>query len=217
MKMHLIGCRVFTREIEDAIAKSPHRITTNFLPYQLHQKGGATMRQEIQAAIDVAPIENDAILLAYGLCNNGLVGVQARDEQLVAFRSHDCIACFLGSNKAYQDEVSACPGTYWLSIGWIENAHDYSEYMAVVPEKPSPTDARWLDLVAKYGEDNAEFLWEEQRKQMQHYVRMAYIDTGLGPQDAMADEARKRAVASRLRFERLTGQRSWIDDMVLGK
>ena len=145
------------------------------------------------------------------LCNNGLVGIEAHQTPLVAFRTHDCIACLLGSNEAYQKEFTQTPGTYWLSIGWVENANDYSQYMGAVPEIPPPDDPAWLELVEKYGEDNAQFLWEERRKQLVNYERMAYIDTDVGPQEVMADEAKRRAVASHLRFERLTGDRRWID------
>ena len=144
-----------------------------------------------------------------------LAGIRAGVTQLVAFRSHDCIACLLGSNQAYLREFTRTPGTYWLSIGWVENAEDYSQVIEAFPETPPPGDPKWRELVEKYGEDNAQFLWEQQRSQLVNYERLAYIDTGLGPQEAMTDEARRKASLLNLRFERIAGDCGWINSLFL--
>lgn len=216
MKLHLIACQVFKREAWLASARSPHDLSAELLPYHLHSKGGEPMRLEIQKAVDRAPAEAGAVLLAYGLCNNGVVGLQARDKPLVIFRAHDCIACLLGSDGRYQEEFGRVPGTYWLSVGWIEGCADFSEYMGARPEEPPADHPAWLELLEKYGEDNARYLWEVQRQQLVHYERMAYIDTGLGPQEEMAAEARRRAGALGLRFERMAGDGRWMEALCAG-
>jgi hypothetical protein len=216
LNLYFIGCEVFTREATAAAAASANKITLKFLTFQLHQQGGTDMRAVIQDAVDQAPDDCDAILLGYGLCNNGLAGVQARKKQLVVFRSHDCIACLLGSQEKYRREHEHTPGTYWLSAGWIERANDFSQNMALMPEKPAPNDPRWLQLLEKYGEDNAAFLWDEMRKQTHNYSRLAYIDTAVGPQATLEAEARDRAAAMNLTFERMEGDGGWIRTLIDG-
>ena len=49
-----------------------------------------------------------------------------------------------------------------------------------------------------------------------NYERLAYIDTGLGPQARLLEEAKHRAETLNLRFEQFKGDRSWIDALVNG-
>ena len=48
----------------------------------------------------------EAILLGYARCNDGLVGVTARDIPLVIPRAHDCITFFFGSRGAVPGSTS---------------------------------------------------------------------------------------------------------------
>lgn len=217
MKISLIACEIFSRELANAIANSPNRVSVRYLPFKLHTQGGKAMAAELQKAVDDVPDGFDMTALAFCLCNNGLLGLQARRTPIAAFRSHDCIACLLGDMKLHQSEQERTPGTYWLSPGWVELATgDASDQLANLPSEPAPDDPRWLDMLEKYGEDNAQFLWEEQRKMLLHYERLLYIDTGLGPQKNLHDEAGRRAKALNLRFEMRKGSRAWIDALVNG-
>lgn len=213
----VIACGVFTREIGAAAARSPHLIDLRFMPANLHSTGGKNMAREIQQAIDAVPAGYDAIILGYALCNNGIVGLRAGDTPLVALRSNDCIACFLGSNKRFMDEHGRIPGTYWLSIGWIERfAGDASDWLANNAKEPSPDDPAWQKMLAKYGEDNARFLWDEMQSQCQHYERLAFVDTGVGPQEMARAEASRRATSQGWRLEVMPGDASWIEALVAG-
>jgi len=216
MKLHIIACEIFTRELSAAIARSPNRASVKFLPFKLHQQGGKAMALELQKAIDSVTDACDAIALAFCLCNNGLLGLKAGKAPLVAFRSHDCVACLLGSREAFQKEHDAVPGSYWLSVGWLELGGDASDQLASLPSEPAPDDPRWLDLVAKYGDDNAAFLWEEQRKMLANYERLVYIDTGVGPQAKLREDARQRAQTLGLRFDERAGGLNWISSLVDG-
>jgi len=216
MKYRLIACEIFARELCAAVAKSPHRISLRFLPFRLHQEGGKAMAQRLQKELDDEEKGFDATLLAYCLCNNGLLGLRAKKTPLVAFRSHDCIACLLGDRRIFDAEHAKTPGTYWLSAGWIEQANDASDQLCNIPAEPSPDDPKWKALLEKYGEDNALFLWEEERKALANYERLVYIDTGLGPQESFEAEAQRRAETLGLRFEKLQGNRRWIEKLLEG-
>lgn len=211
----LVGCEVFVRELSRAIAASDCQVDAVWLPKNLHDRGGKAMLQVLQERCDQAdPDRHDAVALGFALCNNGLVGLRARNLPIVAFRSHDCIGCLLGSRARYEEEFRSQPGTYWYSAGWIERGGDGGHLKALAA--PSPDDPQWLRMVAKYGEDNARFLWEEMHAQTAHYTRLAYIDTGVGPQERFAAEARTRAEAGGLAFARMPGTTAWIDALIDG-
>jgi len=213
----VIACGVFTRELCAAAARSPHLVDLRFLPASLHSTGGKNMVREIQQAVDAAPAGYDAVILGYALCNNGIVGLRAGAAPLVALRAHDCIACLLGSNARFQAEHGRTPGTYWLSIGWVERfAGDASDWLANTAAEPAPDDPEWQRMLAKYGEDNARFLWDEMHAQCRHYERIAYVDTGVGPQAPARAEAGRRAASQGWRLDVLDGDRSWLDALLAG-
>ncbi len=84
MKLKLISCEVFYREMCAAVARSHNRVDAEFLPKGLHDLPCLDMRKRLQETIDrVDPAEYDAVLLGYGLCNNGLHHVEAREIPLV--------------------------------------------------------------------------------------------------------------------------------------
>ena len=123
MRLKLISCEIFYREMCAAVARSPHRIDIEFLPKGLHDIGSKKMLERLQEAVD--HVENyDAVLLGYALCNNGLAGLTARSLPLVLPRAHDCITLFLGSKERYLEYFSDHPGVYPADTGFaLLSAH----------------------------------------------------------------------------------------------
>jgi len=86
----VIACRA----LEDLIrARLPDSLPMIFLGYELHTRP-QEMRPALQAHIDALPAPS-IVLLGYGLCGNGVVGVKSGAHVLVIPRTHDCIAIFL--------------------------------------------------------------------------------------------------------------------------
>ena len=54
-------------------------------------------------------------ILGYGLCSNGVVGVQTQNQPLIVPRVHDCISLFLGSAESHRNQLAEYPGTYYLT------------------------------------------------------------------------------------------------------
>ena len=76
MRLALIGCSLLTRELSEAIVRSPHLVDARFLPEGLHETGAKTMRSRIQEAIDALDTgKYDAVVLGYALCGNGAHGL----------------------------------------------------------------------------------------------------------------------------------------------
>jgi hypothetical protein len=92
-----------------------------FLEAGLHEKP-ELLKKKLQEAIDdvSATDKADRIVIGYGVCGRGTVGIQARDIPLSIPKVHDCIAMFLGGSEAYRREFKKFPGTYYISAGWHE-------------------------------------------------------------------------------------------------
>ena len=179
LRIKVISCDVFRREIYALAAHSPHTIDVDFLTKCLHDIGSGPMRDRLQEAVDQTPEGYDAILLAYGLCNNGLVGVTARSAPLVLPRSHDCIGIFMGSRHKYSDYFYANPGVYFQTTGWIERGEAGGDLIQISISHQNGMDMQYNDLVAKYGEDNAQYLYETLCHHTRNYRQLAFIEMDL--------------------------------------
>lgn len=113
----ILACRVFQHWLEELLPEHWDSQIT-FFDYGLHAVP-KNLRQTLQQAI--AAIEQPSlIVLAYGLCGNGLDQLNAGKHFLLIPRTDDCIAILLGSYRAYRREMEREPGTYYLSKGWLE-------------------------------------------------------------------------------------------------
>jgi hypothetical protein len=78
MRTKLIACEVFFRELCHVMARASTQVDVEFLPKGLHDLPATAMRGRLQERIDAVPEGRyDAIVLAYGLCNNGTAGMIA--------------------------------------------------------------------------------------------------------------------------------------------
>ncbi|MAG13551.1 MAG: hypothetical protein CMN78_03030 [Spirochaetales bacterium] len=167
-----VTCRVIQRESYLCAAKSPHLVDIHLMPQGLHnqpEKLQAEIQKILATDADNQGKPYDAILLGYGLCSNGTMGIEARIQTVIP-RGHDCITLILGSKEAYRNYFDAHRGIYWYSAGWIEN-------------NTQPSRERYQNLLEsykeKYGEDNAEYLMEMEQSWIKEYSRATYIDWGL--------------------------------------
>ena len=95
-----------------------------------------------------------------------MVGLESRDIPLVIPRTDDCIALFLGSQERYLRLFEEYNGTYWLNNGWIETAY--------IPSLEMKEEMR-EDYIRRYGEENAEFLLEQDSLWIGNYNTCGYI------------------------------------------
>ena len=118
-RFYIISCDVLSKELRHFVNRSQNRFEFQFLEQGLHNTPD-NLRKSLQKAIDEVEGDYSAILIGYGLCSNGLVGITARNTKLAIIRGHDCITFLLGSKKHYQ-QYFARQRIVFLSNQWVNS------------------------------------------------------------------------------------------------
>lgn len=215
MRIALIGCMVLAREVSYALYQSKNTIQCSWLEQGLHNTPEA-LRQRLQEEIDriesrqqTLPAEQkaDAIVLAYGLCSNGVVGLRSRTLPLVVPRCDDCISLFLGSRRRYLDLFHSNNGIYWFTKGWVENSF--------IPSKEN-YDALYAHYVKEYGEENAAYLMEVETSFIQNYENAFFIQSPIYDDSTEAQKVRETAGQFGWDFREVAGDLGYISNLVNG-
>ena len=217
MRLKLIACEIFYRELCAAVARSVNQVDVEFIAKGLHdigQQGMSVRLGELLAAVDQSQYE--AILFGYGLCSNGLLGLTARHIPLVVPRAHDCITLFLGSKERYLDYFQTHPGVYFKTTGWLERGEGLNQYHVDSIAHQAGMTQSYEELVAKYGEDNARFLYEQLCDMTRNYSGMTFIEMGIEPDDRFERQARQQAAERGWKFQKLAGDMTLIQQLVDG-
>lgn len=184
----IIACQVMALEIEE-IARGNTHIKAHYLDQNLHRTP-QNMAEQIQEIVDRIDPTVDKIILGYGLCSNGIVGVKARTHEMIVPRCHDCIAFFLGSPQAYLDDFHSRPGSYYLTPGWIA-------------ERKDPLGIIEDEYVPRYGRETAE--WAK-REELKHYSHIVLVNTGVADLEPMRKIAIENAQFFNMKYLEIEGE-----------
>jgi len=111
----LIACGMIQDEVTLAMENTGIVYDTIWMSSDLHINPDF-LRSELQKEIDKNQ-DYDLILLAYGNCGKGLVGIVSEKTELAILRSEDCIHMLLHKNKKLK---SFRGETYFLTKGWMQ-------------------------------------------------------------------------------------------------
>jgi len=213
-KTYVIACAVLVRDMKEIARELGLEMDFTFLEAGLHENPHK-LKTKVQETIDQISGhgDGDRIIIGYGVCGKGTVGLTARDIPLVIPRVHDCIALFLGGNQAYQEQFKRFPGTYYLSAGWCE-------------EKAEPISQRrkkaWFgnrqlvyeDLKNSHGQKTADHTFAFLNSWQKNYQRAAFIETCSGQAPKYERMAKEMAKAYGWQFERITGDQDLLRQML---
>ncbi len=224
MRLHVIACDILARPVYLCASRSPHVVDVTLLRRGLHNEP-PDLRSTLQAAIDATGPDHDAIVLGYGLCGGAAAGLVARDIPVILPRAHDCITLFLGARERYTAETSG-PATYWYVADQLERGEGYGTSIGnfgVGSDTDAQMEETRAEYVAKYGEDNADYLMEVLGAWQVHYGRAAFVSMGVADDTGSEAVAREQAERRGWAFERVEGNMilvrrlidgDWGDDML---
>ncbi len=221
--LKIIACGVLENEIKAAAAKDNLIIHEEYLAAGLHEEP-ERLRKELQEAVtraseevDAGLADYDAIVIGYGLCGRGTVGLQAGSLPLIIPRVHDCIAMFLGSHKRYKEQFAGNPGTLYMTEGWYEHK---TQPLSVKRKKDKQFKGNWdinvgyENIKNKYGDENAADIYDFLNTWKRNYNRSVYIDTGSEKGHIYENYARDLAEELGWKYEKLDGSRDLFTAML---
>lgn len=194
MRSLIVACRTVEDELRAALARLGSDIPVVFLNAGLHIFPDK-LREAVQTELD--RIENvDTVLMGYGFCGKGLVGIRSDRFRIVVPRVHDCISLLLGSHAT---RANFGHDVFFITQGWLGHelglVHEYEQ------------------SVARYGEERALRLT---RRTMQNYTRLAAIDTGAYDVDSLEPQVADLAGKLGWQFEKTAGSLRFFEKLITG-
>lgn len=194
----IIACGSLRAELERL---GPHEDNTRiyYMPQNLHRYPDK-MREELQEKIDTFKEKRNIIVLGYGLCSNGVTGLQAGKNGIFIPRVHDCISLYLGGAERYHAHFSKRPGTYYLTQNWIENGKD-------------PLGLLENEYTQRVGPEMAKeaIEWE-----LKNYKHICYIDPGSKDPSPYRERAKENAKVLGKKYVEIKGDDSFFRKILYG-
>lgn len=198
-KKRIIACGSLKPELEQLQSLAPHAVLT-FLPQNLH-RSPATMKEKLQEVLDDKNNHQyREMVLGYGLCSNGIVGLKAPPQGLYIPGAHDCITFYLGSREKYQSTFQERPGTYYLTRAWIEANKD-------------PLGLMQFEYTERVGPEFAEIAIREEIK---NYTHICFINTGVGNVDKYRERAMENARYFNKEYLEMTHHNDFLMKIITG-
>jgi hypothetical protein len=195
--MLFVACRVLN-DLLIALLPEEEASRVILMEYGLHEHP-QQLREALQEVLDGLE-EPSLVVLGYGLCGNGLDGLESRRHTLLIPRVDDCIALLLGSYEAYREEFQAVPGTYYLSKGWLEvEAHPLAEYR---------------EYLERYGERKANLIMDAQYRLYERLVLVAHTQADLDQYREQAQEVAAYCARWDMRYEERVGSEAYVQRLV---
>ncbi len=217
MRLKIIACNVFQREVCLCAAQSPHVLDLEFTELGEHIHSDS-LRTKLQARIDAADAcakGYDAVVICFGICGNATVGLRAGRAPLVMPRAHDCCTILLGSRAKFKEHFGSNPSTPFGSAGYMERGEYYMR--TENGEATLQYGDAYAAYVAQYGEEDARYIWETMHpRETTGDARAVFIDIPETSHLGYMEQFRAKAEADRREFVRIAGSLALIRDLLNG-
>ncbi|PIE61905.1 MAG: hydantoinase/oxoprolinase [Desulfobacterales bacterium] len=210
LKTYIIACAVLAVDMKSHAQSQGIDFEYKFLEAGLHNNP-KRLKEKLQAAIDEISRKQDGdrIIIGYGVCGKGTIGIQSRQIPLVIPKVHDCIALFLGGDSAYKAQFEQFPGTYYLSAGWCE---EHTEPLSQRRRQVwmGPEKVEYDDLLNAYGKKTADTTFKFFNAWQNNYQRAAFIETDIKSSSKYDAQAREMAEIYGWEYEKIPGSHALI-------
>lgn len=194
----VIACGGMKAEFE-RLSPADNGIKMHYMPQNLH-RAPDTLRKKLQETIDRVAEDAETIILGYGLCCNGVVGLKAPKQGIIIPKVHDCIALYMGSREKYRKIFSRQPGTYHLTRNWIDNKKD-------------PLGLVKHEYKRRVGAEDAR---ETMEWEIKNYSHISYINTGSGKTEKYRNRALENAKEFNKHFIEISGEDKFFRQILFG-
>ncbi|MGM0431708.1 MAG: DUF1638 domain-containing protein [Spirochaetota bacterium] len=175
----------------------PDDVTVVKLPFALHSTP-EKLQQKLQEEIDAIPGEGAHILIGFGLCSNGAVGLSSKRHWLYLPKVHDCIALFSGSQERFHEITDSELGTLYMTKRFMENEQGHYHLMEY--------DA----YVQRYGEELAHTYIG---MLLNSYTRGMLIESGEYDIQPYRNMAQRFCTQHDLRFEQISADLTLVEQL----
>jgi len=207
--VYCIACGVFRTDLDSLISNWTIRPVVEYLEGGLHAEP-EKLRKEVQNAINKVPESYKYIVILYGMCGKGIVGLHSGNHTLVIPRVHDCISLFLGGTAEYRKQFSHVPGTFYISAGWYEEQIQPRGKNSISFPRQYVDDFDDDVMENRYGRENADEISSFFNSWKENYTRSVFIDTGSGDKDKYEKHARDMAEDFKWEYSKLAGSTQLI-------
>lgn len=199
-KQAVIACGSLQHEFEQVLSRDPGAAPpVQYLDTDLHRTP-SRISGVLQAAIDRLDNACDTIIIGYGLCSNGVVGIRTHHARLILPKVHDCLDLFLGFAGSGNDRGALGTTRYYLTPGTLLNQKD-------------PLSMMNLEYAPKMGREKAEW---GMKMELTHYTHFILMSTGRDDMDRIRQKARDNAAFFNMTLEEMPADLSTLDHLVYG-
>lgn len=198
MNAIIIACRTIEDELNFVLKENKINIPVIYGEAGLHSHP-EKLKSFIQDTIDEID-DVDYILLGYGLCGNGLIGLSSKKATLILPQYHDCVAIFLGSDERYRANLSSEIGALFLTQGVMRYFNPKKKfYDEVVLRLGSKKALRYSKVI------------------FENYKRFAMVETGAYDPETLFPEIKAQAEFFGLQTQRIPGTIDVLRKLVKGQ
>ncbi len=185
MRIGMISCETFERNLEPLIKDDPDIVHKEYLEFGLHEYPDE-LKKAVIDKVNSLEGKVDAVLLGYGICNSLKDITSQVKVPTIQLRGDDCIGVLIAPEE-YAAERKKCAGTMY-----------HTPYFALMNREWFEKKMR--EHMPNYEELGLSLDWYMQ-KMFDGYTRVLFIDDGLGEIEKYVELSKQFAAELNLRHE----------------